>query len=150
MKWRWRFRIVAPVEAIYEVGFAPDNWMKFFKAHRGMESVDQNWPVQGSKLTLRYAVAGPWVTQMKHTVVEHERGRRVRIYEELLSGWWIDDIEFRFDPGDGVTEVTVVSNPTSKVLLVRPLLLLFWPIGALMTIQAMKRFKAIVEGPKTA
>ena len=87
---------------------------------------------------------------MKHTIVDHEHGRSLRIYEELLSGWWIDDIEFRFDSEDGVTNVTVISNPTSKILPVKPLSLLFWPFGVLMTRLAMKRFKAVIESSKTA
>ena len=131
------------MEAIYAEGFAPDKWFRFFTAYRGLESVDPNWPEQGSSVTLRYAVVGPWVAQMKHTIVDHEHGRSLRIHEELLSGWWID-------PENGVTNVTVISNPTSKIFLVKPLLLLFWPFGVLMTRLAMKRFKALIESSKTA
>ena len=95
-------------------------------------------------------MVGPWVTQMKQTIVDHEHGRSLRIHEELLSGWYIDDIEFRFDSENGVTNVTVISNPTSKILLVKPLLLMMWPFGVLMTRLAMKRFKAMIERSKTA
>ena len=150
MKSTLRFRVEAPVEAIYAEAFAPDKWMRFFKGYRALESVDPNWPEQGSSITLRYAVVGPWVAQMKHTIVDHEHGRSLRIHEELLSGWWIDDIEMRFDSENGVTNVTVISNPTSKILLVKPLLLLMWPFGVLMTRSAMKRFKAMIESSKTA
>ena len=139
MKSTLRFRVEAPVEAIYAKAFAPDKWMRFFKGYRALESVDPNWPEQGSS-----------ITQMKQTIVDHEHGRRLRIHEELLSGWWIDDIEMRFDSENGVTNVTVISNPTSKILLVKPLLLLMWPFGVLMTRSAMKRFKAMIESSKTA
>ena len=138
------------MEAFYSEALAPDKWMRFFKGYRGLESADPNWPEQGSWLTLRYAVFGPWVAQMKYTIGDHEHGRSLRIHEELLSGWWIDDIEFRFDSENGVTNVTVISNPTSKIFLVKPLLLLMWPIGVFMTRSAMKRFKAMIESSKTA
>ena len=150
MKSTCRFRVEAPVEAIYAEVFAPDKWMRFFKGYRALESADPSWPDQGSSITLRYAVVGPWVTQMKQTIVDHEHGRSLRIHEELFSGWWIDDIEMRFDRENGVTNVTVISNPTSKFLLMKPLLLLMWPFGVVMTRSAMKRFKAMIESSKTA
>ena len=148
MKWTHQFRVDAPVEAIYEHGFAPDKWFTFFGAYRGLESVDPNWPEEGASIMVRYAVLGPWTVQMKQTVVEHERGHHIRMYEEALSGLWIDHPEFEFDPQDGATDVTLTVNPTSKALLGRILIfLIFWPF-TLITPRAMKRFKAMVEGSK--
>ena len=150
MKWTYRFRVDAPVERIYEVGFAPDKWFTFFKAYRRLESVDPNWPEEGSAIVVRFALLGPWTVQLKQTIVEHERGRCVRMYEEALSGLWIDRPEFEFDPEDGATNVTLTVDPTSKLLLGRLLILLiFWPF-TLLTPRAMKRFKAMVEGSKVA
>ncbi len=145
MKWTHRFRVDAPVEAIYKAGLAPDNWFTFFRAYRGLESVDPNWPEEGSTIIVRFAVLGPWTVQLKQTIVEHERGRRLRMYEEALSGLWIDHPEFEFAPEDGATNVTLTVNPTSKVLLARLLLpLIFWPF-TMLTPRAMKRFKALIE-----
>ena len=145
MKWTHRFRIDAPVEVIYEVGFAPDRWFSFYGAYRGLESVDPNWPQQGSTITIRYAVFGPWTIKLKQTVVEHERGRRIRMYEEALSGLWIDRPEFRFEPEDGATSVTLTVDPTSKVLLGRLLILLISLPFTVLTPRAMKRFRAMIE-----
>ncbi len=88
--------------------------------------------------------------QLKQTIVEHERGRRLRMYEEALSGLWIDHPLFEFDPEDGATNVTLTVDPTSKILLARLLLpLIFWPFTWL-TPRAMKRFKAMIESSKTS
>ena len=46
--------------------------------------------------------------------------------------------------------VTLQPPSNVKILLVKPLLHLMWPIGVLMTRLAMKRFKAMIESPKTA
>jgi len=87
---------------------------------------------------------------MKQTVVDHQHGRRLRMYEEALSGLWIDHPEFKFDPDDGATNVTITVDPTSKLLLGRLLIfLLFWPFTVL-TPRAMKRFKAMIENPSTS
>ena len=58
MKPTWRFRIEVLVETIHAEGFAADKWFRFFTAYRGLESVDPNWPEQGSSVALRYAVVG--------------------------------------------------------------------------------------------
>ena len=70
MKWTHRFRINAPVEALYENGFAPDRWFTFYKAYRGLESVDDHWPEEGSSIVVRYALLGPWTVRMKQTAPE--------------------------------------------------------------------------------
>ena len=145
MKWTHRFRVNAPVERIYEIGLAPDNWFTFFRAYRGLESVDPNWPEEGSTIVLRFALLGPWTVQLKQTIVQHEHGRRLRMYEEALSGLWIDHPQLEFDPEDGATNVTLTVDPTSKVLLARILFpVIFWPFSWLTPI-AMKRFKAMIE-----
>lgn len=145
MKWTHRFRVDAPVEAIYEIGLAPDNWFTFFRAYRGLESVDSNWPEEGSTIVLRFAVLGPWTVRLKQTIVEHERGRRLLIYEEALSGLWIDHPQLEFEQENGATTVTLTVDPTSKVFLARLLFpLIFWPF-AWLTPLAMKRFKVLIE-----
>lgn len=148
MKWTHRFRVNAPVERIYEIGLAPDNWFTFFRAYRGLESVDPNWPEEGSTIVLRFALLGPWTVQLKQTIVQHEHGWRLRMYEEALSGLWIDHPQLEFDPEDGATNVTLTVDPTSKVLLARLLFpVIFWPFSWLTPI-AMKRFKAMIESAK--
>ncbi len=145
MKWTHRFRINAPVEALYENGFAPDRWFSFYKAYRGLISVDDHWPEEGSSIVVRYALLGPWTVQVKQTVVEHQRGRLLRLREEALDGLWIDRIAFEFTPEDGATDVTLRLDPTSRWLWGRHLVLLVWVLGAFMTPSAMKRFRAMVE-----
>lgn len=145
MKWTHRFRINAPVEALYESGFAPDRWFSFYKAYRGLISVDDHWPEEGSSIVVRYALLGPWTVQVKQTVVEHQRGRLLRLREEALDGLWIDRIAFEFAPENGATAVTLRLDPTSRWLWGRPLVLLVWVLGAFMTPSAMKRFRAMVE-----
>ena len=58
MKMTWRFRVEAPVEAIYSEAFAPDKWFRFFTAYRGLESVDPNWPEQGSLSDMLWSAHG--------------------------------------------------------------------------------------------
>lgn len=146
MKWAHRFRIDAPVEAIYRSGLAPDKWFRFYRAYRGLVSADPNWPEEGSTIAVRYAVLGPWTVQVRQTVVEHERGRRLRMHEEALSGWWIDRPEFQFEPENGATRVTITVDPTSNALPGRLLLVpILWVSGALITPKAMRRFKLMVE-----
>ena len=145
MKWTYHLQVDAPIDAICQVGFAPDRWFTFFKAYRGLESVAPNWLDPGSSIVFRFAVIGPWTVRVKQTVVEHERGRRLRIHEEALSGLWIDDVEFSFQPEDGVTAVKITGNQTSRLLPARLLILLMYPLNWLSTPRAMKRFKAIVE-----
>jgi hypothetical protein len=70
------------------------------------------------------------------------------MYEEALSGLWIDHPQLEFDPEDGATNVTLTVDPTSKVLLARLLFpVIFWPFSWLTPI-AMKRFWAMIEGSK--
>jgi hypothetical protein len=145
MRWTYRFRIQAPLDTIYQVGFAPDKWFTFYPGYRGRESVDTDWPAEGSSILIRYAILGPWSLRLKQTIVEHEQGHRLRMHEEALSGWWIDTPEFTFEPQGDSTEVTLSVDPTSKWLLGRVLIwLIFWPF-TLITPRAMKRFKAMIE-----
>lgn len=145
MKWTHRFHINASIEALYENGFAPDRWFTFYKAYRGLVSVDDHWPEEGSSIVVRYAVLGPWTVQMKQTVVEHQRGRLLRLREEALGGFWIDRIAFEFTPENGATNITLRLDPTSRWLWGMPLVLLIWVLGAFMTPPAMQRFRAMVE-----
>ena len=149
MKWTYRLRVDAPIDAIYQAGFAPDKWFTFFKTYRGLESVDPNWLEPGSSIIFRFAVFGPWTVRVKQTVVEHQRGRRLRIHEEALSGLWIDDVEFSFQPKEGATTVQITGNQTSKFLPARSLIFLMYPLNWLSTPRAMKRFKAMVESNKS-
>jgi hypothetical protein len=103
MTWTHRFRIRAPVEAIYDVAFAPERWFSFFSAYRGLDHVDPSWPDVGSTIVVRYALLGPWTMRLRQTVVEHERGRRLALHEEALAGLWVDRPAFSFEPDDGAT-----------------------------------------------
>ncbi len=145
MKWSHRFRVDAPIDAIYALGLAPDRWFSFFDAYRGLESVDPNWPEEGSTIVVRYAILGPWTMKLKQTVTKHEHGRRLRMHEEALSGLWIDRPEFVFEPEDGATSVTLTVDPTSRWLVGRVLVwLIAWPFR-LITPRAMQRFRAMIE-----
>jgi hypothetical protein len=145
MKWSYQFWVDAPVETIYEAGFAPERWFTFFKTYRGLESVDPNWLEPGSSIAFRFAVAGPWTVLVKQTVVEHERGRRIRLHEEALSGLYVDDVEFSFQSEDGVTAVTITGQQTSNILLGRVLVFLMYPLNWLSTPRAMRRLKTMIE-----
>ncbi len=152
MRSTFRFRVEAPVEVIYKTFFVPERWFTFFYAYRGLESVDSNWPEQGSSIVVRSAALSPWAIRLRQTIVEHERGRRICIREEALSGLWIDNVEFHFDPEDGATNVTLVTDQTSKFLLGRLVFLLmsplWWPLNRLINGGVVKRFKAMVEAPE--
>ena len=148
MKWRYRFQVNAPAETLYEVAFVPERWFTFFKAYRGLESVDSNWPEEGSSIVFRYQVVALWVVSIKHTIVENQRGRSLRVHEEALSGLWIDNFRISFDPEDGATNVTLVTNQTSNSLWAGLFVLLAWPLNYLIAPPAMRRLKAIVESAK--
>ncbi len=146
----YRFRVEAPVEAIYAVGFAPDKWFTFFRGYRGLESVDPNWPKQDSSIVIRLGF-GPWTVKVKQSIVAHERGRRLRIHEETRPSLWTDDVEFRFDPENGATNVTVINNVRVNFLLLRLLVFLLRTlVGERWAEQGFKRFKAMIEGSKTS
>ncbi len=58
MKYTYRFRVEAPVEAVYEVLSAADRWLSFIPfIYRGIESADPNWPDKGSSIVVRFGRA---------------------------------------------------------------------------------------------
>jgi hypothetical protein len=146
MKWKYVLHIDAPVDRIYRL-VAPDRWMSFYLPglYRGLEHVDANWPQAGSSIVLRYAI-GPVPFRIRQTIVEHERGRYVRIHEEVLKGIWVDNDEiFLRSERDGAQSVTVVSDQTSPLLLLRWLAPIRWCLNWLDLAPALKRFKAMAE-----
>lgn len=148
MKWTHRFRVNAPVERIYEIGLAPDNWFTFFRAYRGLESADPNWPEEGSSIVVRFGL-GPWTVRNNVTVVEHEPGRLFRPHEEALSGLYIDKVDVTFEAENGNAKVTLIRNVTSKFAPIRLLILLLFPISRwLVPRLVIRRFKAMIEGSK--
>lgn len=150
MKWSYQFWVDAPVEAIYEAGFAPERWFTFFKTYRGLESVDARWPQEGSSIEFRFAVVGPWTVRVKQTVIKHDRGRRLFLHEEALSGLWIDDVDFSFQVKDGGTMLFIRGNQTSNFLPARLVVMLMYPLNWLSTPRAMRRFKTMIEGSRSS
>ena len=147
MKYTYRFWIEAPVEAVYEI-LSPDRWLSFVPFYRGLESADPNWPDEGSSIVVRFGL-GPWTVRNKVTVVEHQLGRRVCSHEEMRSGLYIDNVCITFEPQNGVTEVTLIRNVTSKSAPTRLLLLLLFPTSRWLTpLLIIRRMKAMIEGRK--
>ncbi len=144
MKYTYRFRVEAPVEAVYEI-LSPDRWLSFVPFYRGLESADPNWPEEGSSIVVRFGL-GPWTVRNKVTVVEHEPGHRIRPYEEMASGLYIDKVDVTFEPQNGVTKVTLIRDVTSKFAPIRLLLLLAFPISRWLTPRlVIRRVKAMIE-----
>jgi hypothetical protein len=150
MKWTYRFHVDSPPEAFYAHALTPETWFSYFKAYRGLEFVDPTWPEVGSSIGVRYALVGPITVQVKHTVREHERGRRILLHEEALSGLWIDRPEISLGPRDGGTDVTVKLDQTSRWLPARPLVFLIWCTNGLVAPPAMRRLKAAAEAAAVA
>ena len=147
MKYTYRFWIEAPVEAVYEI-LSPDRWLSFVPFYRGLESADPNWPDEGSSIVVRFGL-GPWTVRNKVTVVEHQLGCRVCSHEEMRSGLYIDNVCITFEPQNGVTEVTLIRNVTSKSAPTRLLLLLLFPTSRWVTpLLIIRKIKAMIESRK--
>ncbi len=145
MKYTYRFRVEAPVEAVYEVLSASDRWLSFVPFYRGLESADPNWPEEGSSIGVRFGL-GPLTAPIKVTVVEHEPGRRFRPHEDAYSGLYIDNVDVTFEGQNGVTNVTLIRDLRSKFAPIRLLFLLLYPISRwLMPLLVIRRVKAIME-----
>lgn len=147
MKSKHRLRVNAPVDTIYQAGLLPSKWLTFHKDYRDLEAVSGDWPEEGSSLVIRFHALGPWVISVKQTALEHVRGQRLKIYQEALGGLYIDTIEVLFEAADASVLLTVIENQTSRMLLARPLVALIWPLSYLDMRRALKRLKALVEGP---
>ncbi len=147
MKYTYRFRVEAPVEAVYEI-LSPDRWLSFVPFYRGLESADPNWPDEGSSIVVRFGL-GPLTAGNRVTVVEHELGLRFRPHEEMRSGLYIDKVDVTFEAENGVTKVTLLRDVTSKFALIRLLLLLLFPISRWLTPRlVIRRFKVMIESSK--
>lgn len=145
MNWSYRFRIDTSVEAIYEYGFAPERWFSFYLGYRGIERVDGDWPAEDSRVILRYSLLGVWPIGVRQSVVEHELCQRIRLHEEALAGVWVDRPEFTFEGEQDTTVVTLTVNPTSRFLLLRPLVFVAALLFTRVTPRAMQRFKEQIE-----
>jgi hypothetical protein len=144
LKWSHHFGVNASVDAIYEKGFSPQHWFSFFKQYRGLQSIDGNWPEEGSSVVVRFAL-GPWTVAVRNTIVEHERGKRLHLREEALAGLWIDRVEFILQPRESGMDITLTTHPTTQRWWAWPGVLLVWLWGARETPRAMQRFKSLVE-----
>ncbi len=144
MKYTYRFRVEAPVEAVCEI-LSPDRWLSFVPFYRGLESADPNWPEEGSSIVVRFGL-GPLTAGNRVTVVEHEPGLRFRPHEEMRSGLYIDKVDVTFEAENGVTRVTLMRDVTSKFAPIRLLLLLLFPTSRWLTPRLLNsRIKAMVE-----
>jgi len=149
LKWTHRFRVAADVDAIYSRGLAPEHWFTFYPAYRALVSVDGPWPEIGSKIILKYGLAGPLTMKLHQTVAKHEQGVSIEWEECGLGGFWIDHPRFDFEPSaDGSTMVTLTVEPTSRFRIARPLVWLISLPFTKLTPKAMKSFAASIEqGP---
>lgn len=145
MKWSYTVRIDASMEAIYEYGFAPEHWFSFYPGFRWISRAAGDWPDEGSTVILHYSLLGTVTIQVRQTVVEHDHGRRIQLYEEALGGLWVDHPEFTFETEQNTTRVTITVDPTSKFLLARPLVFAVALLFARVTPRAMEGFKKQVE-----
>ena len=146
MGWTHQFRVNADVEDIYSRGLAADRWFTFYPAYRGIETVDEDWPQQGSTIVLRYRLAGPLTMRLRQTVVQHEQGVSIEWDEQSLGGFWMDRPRFDFEANeDGSTMVTLTVRPTSRFLAARPLIWLISLLFTKLTPKAMKTFAASIE-----
>ena len=145
MKYTYRFRVEAPVEAVYEVLSPSDRWLSFVPFYRGLESADPNWPEEGSSIVVRFGL-GPLTAPIKVTVVEYEPGRRFCPHEDAFSGLYIDKVDVTFEGENGVTNVTLIRDLRSKFAPIRLLILLLFPISRwLMPRLVTPRIKAMIE-----
>ena len=149
MKYTYRFRVEAPVEGVYEI-LSPDRWLSFVPFYRGLESADPNWPAEGSSIVVRFGL-GRWTAPFKETVVEHEPGRRFCPHEEAFSGFFIDKVDVTFEGDNGVTNVTMMRDVTSKFAPIRLLILLMYPMSRwLMPRLIIPRVQAMIERPESS
>ena len=146
MKYTYRFRVEAPVQAVYEVLSAADRWLSFIPwIYRGLGSADPNWPEEGSSIVVRFGL-GRWTAPFKETVVEHEPGRRFCPHEEAFSGLYIDKVDVTFEAENGVTKVTMMRDITSKFAPIRLLIPLAYPYSKwLLPRLVIPRIKAMIE-----
>ncbi len=144
MKYTYRFRVEAPVEAVYEVLSASDRWLSFVPFYRRLESADPSWPEEGSTIVVRFGL-GRWTAPIKVTVVEHVPGRRFCAHEDAYSGLYIDKVDVTFERENGVTNLTLIRDLRSKFAPIRLLMLLLFPISRwLMPRLVIRRVKAII------
>ena len=145
MKWRYQFSVGASPDEIERRAFAADRWFTFFASYRGRTIVDADWPRSGASIVSRFAALGPWVVTVRHTVTERQPGRLFRVHEEALGAAWVDDVEFQLTPAGTSTQVTLVTDQTSRFPLLRPFVLLMWPFNYISGRSAMKQLKLMVE-----
>lgn len=145
MKYTYRFRVEAPVEAVYEILSASDRWLSFVPFYRRLESADPSWPEEGSSIVVRFGL-GPLTAPINVTVVEHEPGSRFCPHEDAYSGLYIDKVDVTFEGENGVTNVTMIRDLRSKSAPIRLLILLAFPISRwLMPRLVIPRVKAMIE-----
>ena len=145
MKYTYRFRVKAPIEAIYENVISAERWLSFVPGYQGLESGDPNWPNTGSSIVVRFGL-GRWTAPIKVAVVEHEPGRRFCPHEDAYSGLYIDKVDVTFEAENGVTNVTLIRDLRSKFAPIRLLILLLFPVSRwLMPRLVIPRVKAMIE-----
>ncbi|MCH7699729.1 MAG: SRPBCC family protein [Chloroflexi bacterium] len=145
MKYTYRFRVEAPVEAIYQSVLSAERWLSFVPGYQGLESGDPNWPNTGSSIVVRFRY-GFWAFRFEDTVIDHEYGSRFHPYEEGLGGAYIDDVELLLQEEDGTTKVTLIRDVKARSILVWIFLVLISPISRWITPLIVKRrIKAMVE-----
>ena len=144
MKSTHRFQVKASIESIYDNVLSAERWLSFVPGYQGLESGNPNWPNEGSSIVIRFRF-GPWSAHFKVTMVMHEYGRRFSPHEEAFSGLYIDNVEVNFQAEDGMTEITLIRDVTSRSILVRVLLLLMYPFRWVTARRTRRRINAMVE-----
>ena len=144
MKSTHRFQIKASIETIYEKVLSAEGWPSFAPGYQDLEDGDPNWPNEGSHIVFRVGF-GPWSAPFKATVVQHEYGRRFLTHEEAFSGLWIDNAGMTFREQDGMTEITLIRDVTSRSVLLRSSFLLIFPLRWVTAQYVKRNIKAMVE-----
>ncbi len=144
MKSTHRFKFKASIESIYKNVLSAEGWPSFAPGYQDLEYADPNWPNKGSYIVFRVGF-GPWSAPFKATVVQHEYGRRFLTHEEAFSGLWIDNAGLTYQEEDGVAEITLIRDVTSRSILLRSLFLLMYPLRWVTAYYVKRNIKALVE-----
>jgi len=145
-EWSHQFRVNATIGDIYEYGLSPQRWFSFYPAYGGVDTVDDDWPSEGTSIVVWYKLAGPARMRIRQTVTAHDPERLLQMEESALGGLWIDHPSLAFESmPDGSVNVTLKVRPTTRFALAKPLIwLVSLPFGQI-TPKAMSAFASMVE-----
>lgn len=149
MKWTYTVEANAPVEAIYDTVLRPENWFSFYPGYQGLEVVEGDWPCAGSAIVVRYGLSRKCSIRLRQAVVLHQPNKHLELYETALRGTWIDRPAFSFEPRGRKTFITVTLRPSTRLLLLFPMIWLIAWLFSFVTPRAMERLSAAIEAGPT-